>query len=108
LAELSAAAPLGATPAELAASYQQSGWRVDEAATLAMGAVHTKADTDAVGAAVRAVYLPWLEEAAKRLQDAVKKVGGMPALQAASDVAADSGTCTVFVDGLRYDVAQRL
>lgn len=108
LAELSAAAPIGATPAELAASYQQSGWRVDEAATQAMGAVHSKADTDAVGAAVRAVYLPWLEEAAKRLQDAVKKVGGMPALQAASDAAADSGTCTVFVDGLRYDVAQRL
>jgi hypothetical protein len=108
LAELSAAAPIGATPAELAASYQQSGWRVDDAATQAMGAVHTKADTDAVGAAVRAVYLPWLEEAAKRLQDAVKKVGGMPALQAASVAAADSGTCTVFVDGLRYDVAQRL
>lgn len=108
LAELSAAAPIGATPAELAASYQQSGWRVDEAATLAMGAVQSKADTDAVGAAVRAVYLPWLEEAAKRLQDAVKKVGGIPALQAASDAAADSGTCTVFVDGLRYDVAQRL
>lgn len=108
LAELSAAAPIGATPAELAASYQQSGWRVDEAATLAMGAVQTKADTEAVGAAVRAVYLPWLEEAAKRLQDAVKKVGGMPALQAASDAAADSGTCTVFVDGLRYDVAHRL
>lgn len=108
LAELSAAAPIGATPSELAASYQQSGWRVDEAATQAMGAVQTKADTDAVGAAVRAVYLPWLEEAAKRLQDAVKKVGGMPALHAASDAAADSGTCTVFVDGLRYDVAQRL
>ncbi|MFC7409479.1 BREX-1 system phosphatase PglZ type B [Hydrogenophaga atypica] len=108
LAELSAAVPIGATPSELAASYQQSGWRVDEAATLAMGSVHTKADTDAVGAAVRAVYLPWLEEAAKRLQDAVKKVGGMPSLQAASDAAADSGTCTVFVDGLRYDVAQRL
>ena len=108
LAELSAAAPIGATPAELAASYQQSGWHVDEAATQAMGAVHSKADTDAVGAAVRAIYLPWLEEAAKRLQDAVKKVGGMPALQAASDAAPDSGTCTVFVDGLRYDVAQRL
>lgn len=108
LAELSAAAPIGATPSELAASYQHSGWRVDEAATLAMGAVHTKADSDAVGAAVRAVYLPWLEEAATRLQDAVKKVGGMPALQAASDAAADSGTCTVFVDGLRYDVAHRL
>lgn len=108
LAELSAAAPIGATPSELAASYQQSGWLVDEAATQAMGAVQTKADTDAVGAAVRAVYLPWLEEAAKRLQDTVKKVGGMPALQSASDAATDTGTCTVFVDGLRYDVAQRL
>jgi hypothetical protein len=108
LAELSSGAPIGNTPAELAASYQQSGWRVDEAATLAMGAVQSKADTDAVGAAVRAVYLPWLEETAKRLQDAVKKVGGLPALEAASDAAADSGTCTVFVDGLRYDVAQRL
>ena len=108
LAELSTAAPIGSTPWELAASYQQSGWRVDEAAKLAMGAVHTKADTDVVGTAVRAVYLPWLEEAAKRLQDAVKKVGGMPALQAASDAATDTGTCTVFVDGLRYDVAQRL
>lgn len=108
LAELSAAAPIGSTPSELAASYQQSGWRVDEAATQAIGAVHTKADIDAVGAAVRAIYLPWLEEAAKRLQDAVKKVGGMPSLQAASDAAAESGTCTVFVDGLRYDIAQRL
>jgi hypothetical protein len=109
LAELSAAAPIGATPSELAASYQQSGWRVDEAATQAMGAVHSKADTDVVGAAVRAVYLLWLEEAAKRLQDAVKKVGGLPALHAGQDSpAAEAGTCTVFVDGLRYDVAQRL
>lgn len=108
LAELSAAAPIGSTPSELAASYQQFGWRVDEAATLAMGAVQSKADTDAVGAAVRAVYLPWLEEAAKRLQEAVKMLGGMPALQSASDAAGDVGTCTVFVDGLRYDVAHRL
>lgn len=109
LAALSTAAPIGATPVELAASYQQSGWCVDEAATQAMGAVQSKADTDAVGAAVRAVYLPWLEEAAKRLQNAVKKVGGMPSLQAASEAsAAELSTCTVFVDGLRYDVAQRL
>jgi hypothetical protein len=109
LAEFSAAAPIGVTPSALAASYQQSGWLVDEAATHAMGAVQTKADTDAVGAAVRAVYLPWLEEAAKRLQNAVKSVGGLSALQAASDAfAAEAGTCTVFVDGLRYDVAHRL
>ena len=109
LSELSAAAPIGNTPAELAASYQQAGWRVDDAATQAMGCVHTKADSESVGAAVRAVYLPWLEEAAKRLQDAVKKVGGLPPLEGAPDLSAgEAGTCTVFVDGLRYDVAQRL
>jgi hypothetical protein len=109
LAELSAALPIGNTPNELAVSYEKAGWRVDNAATQAMGAVHTKLDTDAVGHAVRALYLPWLEEAAKRLQDAVKKVGGLPPLQAAPDLSVkDKGTCSVFVDGLRYDVAQRL
>lgn len=109
LAELSAVLPIGNTPNELAASYEQAGWRVDDAATKAMGAVHTKLDTDAVGAAVRALYLPWLEEAAKRLQNAVKNVGGLPPLESAPDLSVkDKGTCTVFVDGLRYDVAHRL
>ena len=109
LAELSSAAPIGVTPSELAASYQQSGWHVDAAATQAMGVVHTKADTDAIGAAVRAVYLPWLDEAAKRLQDAIKRVGGLPVLHATADASDGSqGTCTMFVDGLRYDVAERL
>ena len=109
LADFSVAAPLGNSPAELAASYQQAGWQVDDAATLAMGSVHTKADSDAVGGAVRAVYLPWLEEAARRLQDAVKKMGGLPQLEGAPDLSVlEAGTCMVFVDGLRYDVAQHL
>ena len=73
-AELSAAAPIGATPAELAASYQQSGWRVDEAATLAMGAVQSKADTDAVGAAVRAVITVIAALTAKTTKACVARV----------------------------------
>jgi hypothetical protein len=109
LAELSTSVPIGGTPTELAASYQQSGWRVDDAATRALGVVQSKADTDAVGAAVRAIYLPWLEEAAKRLQDAVRQVGGMPPLPGGPELAVmEPGTCMVFVDGLRYDVAKRL
>ena len=40
----------------------ESGWQVDDAATRAMGSVQKKADSDAIGAAVRSVYLPWLEE----------------------------------------------
>lgn len=109
LTEFSAVAPIGKTPTELAASYQQSGWLVDDAATRALGCVQSQADTDAVGSAVRAVYLPWLEEAAVRLQDAAKAAGGLPQIDAGMDLTASApGTCTVFVDGLRYDVAQRL
>ena len=109
LAELSVAAPIGKTPTELALNYQQSGWQVDDAATRALGAVQSKADSDAVGTAVRAVYLPWLEEAAQRLQEAAKASGGLPPIDAGMDLtASEPGVCTVFVDGLRYDVAQRL
>lgn len=109
LAELSTTVPIGSTPAELAASYQHNGWQVDEAATLAMGSATAKADSDAVGAAVRALYLPWLEETAKRFQDATKHAGGLSPLVGECDPAmVAAGTCLIFVDGLRYDVAQRL
>ncbi len=102
--------PVGASPDQLALSYQAGGWEVDAAALRALGAVQTKADLDAVSAALRAVYLPWLEEAAKRLQEALMAAGGLgvaPAGSGAMDAPAD-GVCTVFVDGLRYDVAVAL
>lgn len=108
VAGLSATVPIGQTPAELAASYQQSGWQVDDAALLALGSVHLKSDVDAVSAALRAVYLPWVEEAAKRLQEAIKVTGGLTPLSMESAGEQSAGTCTLFVDGLRFDVAGRL
>lgn len=107
LAAGSAQIPAGATPELLAKSYREAGWKVDAAALHALGAVHSKSDVDAVSAAVRALYLPWTEEGAKRLQDAVKAVGHLGKPPAALPTLA-SGTCTVFVDGLRYDTAVRL
>ncbi len=107
LAERSASVPIGQTPAELAAAYQQSGWQVDQAALHALASVHTKADLDAVSAALRAMYLPWMEETAHRLQEAAKTTGGLAPLPTESAGSA-AGTCTVFVDGLRYDVAVQL
>lgn len=107
-ARLSATVPIGQTPAELAVNYQQSGWQVDDAALLALGSVHLKSDVDAVSAALRAVYLPWVEEAAKRLQEAIKVTGGLTPLSAESVGEQSAGTCTLFVDGLRFDVAGRL
>jgi len=102
VAHHSAVLPIGSTPTELASSYQQTGWQVDHAALHALACVHAKVDLDAVSSALRAMYLPWLEETASRLQQAVKAAGGLPVVPAETLAA---GTCMVFVDGLRYDVA---
>lgn len=108
LAQRSASVPIGQTPAELAADYQQTGWQVDQAALHALGCVQAKADLEAVSAALRAMYLPWMEEAARRLQEAAKAAGGLSPLPAEHNNGGGAGTCTVFVDGLRYDVAVQL
>ena len=114
LATLSKQTPTGTTLAQLAAGYQESGWKVDKAAMLAMATVTSKADTEAVGAALHAIYVPWLEDLADRFQELVKAEGGLPVEAASSrlgmrqDGASTDGVCTVFVDGLRYDVAMQL
>lgn len=107
VAQGSSTLPIGQTPEELAQSYQQTGWQVDLEAMQALAATHTKADLDAVSAALRAMYLPWLEDAALRLQETAKKTGGL-ALEKPTTDDISAGCCTVFVDGLRYDVAMRL
>jgi hypothetical protein len=108
VAELSASLPIGKKPADLATDYQQNGWRVDQAAMQALASVQSKADLDAVSAALRPMYLPWLEESARRLQDATKETGGLSPVPTEQVSNLGAGTCTVFVDGLRYDVAVRL
>ena len=113
LASLSTESPGGATLAKLAGKYEEVGWKVDQAALQALAAVSTKADTDAVGIALRALYVPWLEASAQRFQELVKAEGRLSPPRGTSGVESGSdpppeGVCTVFVDGLRYDVAMRL
>ena len=108
VAERSSMVPVGQTPSELATAYQQTGWQVDQAALQALASVYAKADLDAVGVALHSMYLPWMEESARRLQEAAKAAGGLPPLLKEQASVARAGTCTVFVDGLRYDVAVQL
>ncbi len=108
VAERSSMMPVGQTPSELATAYQQTGWQVDQAALQALASVYAKADLDAVSVALRSMYLPWMEESARRLQEAAKAAGGLPPLLKEQASVARAGTCTVFVDGLRYDVAAQL
>ena len=77
LAQCSAQLPTGSSPDELAQSYQGAGWKVDQAASRALAAVQATEDVVAVSAALRAIYLPWLDECAKRLQGAVKACGSL-------------------------------
>jgi hypothetical protein len=111
LATLSKQVPGGATLTQMAANYQDAGWKVDQAAMRALAAVSSKADTEAIGAALRALYVPWLEESAHRFQTLVKAEGGLGQPTAKGTTIGDmqlDGVCTVFVDGLRYDVAMQL
>lgn len=91
----------------LAKAYLDSGWQVDAEARRSFAAVRLKTDMDAVTAALRAAYLPWLEQQAKR-------VAGWSASYpnasqgTARELNATPGTVYLFVDGLRTDVALEL
>jgi hypothetical protein len=93
----------GTDAASFAADYQNEGWKVDAAARRAFALARDKADAEAVRAALRAVYLPWLETAAERLQAAPPQrepgSAGTPA---------EAGTVWLFIDGLRADLALEL
>lgn len=95
---------------DLEKQYIQDGYLADDAALRALAAVKTAADSLAVEAAVRALYLPWLEQAAERLQELVA-LSPLPTARSSNRppvVTADVGCCILFADGLRYDLAQRL
>ena len=100
----------GASPAEMAALYVDGAWEVDAAALSAMAAVQSAADKDAVQQALGAVYSPWLESAARRLQELVERdpLDGDDGPGPHQERVAAAGDLCLFSDGLRFDIAQRL
>lgn len=106
LAALVRKVPAAGSVAEMAASYAEEGWRADDAVMCALAAVSSKADRDAVTQAIRAVYMPWLDAAARRFQDAVEPAAAEYQVQPLTDW--PTGTCVIFFDGLRFDIAKRV
>ena len=98
----------GSSPGEMAQLYIEGGYQADHAALMAIGSVRTTEDYRAVQAAVRSMYLPWLEDAARHLQDLIAREPLPNASDAQPLVTAEPGQCLLFVDGLRFDLAQRL
>jgi hypothetical protein len=60
----------------------------------------------AVQAAVRCMYLPWLEDTARHFQQCLV-VKALPAVLQQGETEVDTGECILFADGLRFDIGQR-
>jgi len=73
----------------------------------AVACVKTAEDTTAVQAAVRCVYLPWLEDTARHFQNCLL-TKDLPAVAQQEGITVEDGVCILFADGLRFDVGQRL
>ncbi len=99
----------GSSIQEMAKSYKDSAWRVDAEALLAAAAVRSAADRQAISKALDVVYRPWLESAAEHLQFlADKKSLSRHDTKSQEDLLVEPGGIMLFVDGLRFDVSQRL
>lgn len=98
--------PVGAgTPQEIAERYVSGSWQVDALALEVMAAGKSAADSEALHAALRAVYRPWLAAGARTFQDAVHR-NGLP--KPSPQATVTPGRCWLFTDGLRFDVARLL
>ena len=94
---------------DLAAGFQSQGWRGDDGVIQALAQVENPADFKAVTTAIRSVYLPWIEESARYLQqlvDGATYPGGADPEAPPEEYSA--GDCVLFVDGLRFDTGKRL
>ncbi len=94
---------------DVASAYAASGWRADTAVLDALASVDEPHDVGAVSAAIRALYLSWIQESAAHLQDLLSAApypGGVPADPGPFPY--EEGECVLFVDGLRFDIAMRL
>src|ERR1035437_4471187 len=107
LAKLCGVAPGAPTPEAYAGYYACDGWRVDAAALAAMAACGTPEQHGALLGTVRAVYLPWLENTARHLQQLIRD-NGQSVSKRAKPIVTAAGRLVLFADGLRMDVAQHL
>ena len=100
--------PLAAPSAEeLGDMYAKTGWEVDAAVLAALGCCTSVDHEEPICNAVRSLYLQWLDESDRNLQNLKKQnPDSMKPRQGTVEIA--EGRVVIFADGLRFDVAQRL
>lgn len=103
LADLTANPAPGGELKSQVAWYAAEGHKIDDLALRAIAAAATASDRESVCKALKLIYDPWVDDAARTFQAAT--VAGYKS-ETGLDVPA--GTCVVFVDALRFDLGQRL
>jgi hypothetical protein len=108
LADLTESIGVGNDIPALAAHHAAAGWRVDRAFTATLATLEQgHPQSSAVASVAESLYRPWLEASTQAFQQAwtAAPPAGHPA-----GIGADEpvGTCTLFVDGLRFDLAAEL
>ncbi|MGD9659787.1 MAG: BREX-1 system phosphatase PglZ type B [Porticoccaceae bacterium] len=100
----------GADAQEMAALYRQHYWQADDQMLKALAYPLPATQQARVQKILALIYTPWLDEVTRNFQGLVK-AKGYPGLGQVSEATADyalAGEVVFFVDGLRYDIAQRL
>lgn len=97
----------GDSPKAMADLYAHGGYLADDTILRALAEVKSAEDVAAVSAVARAIYLPWLQDAAEHFQNLVA-ASPLPTKGSQESVTVEARTCILFVDGLRLDLGQRL
>lgn len=110
IAALTEKAFSGAEPSDMARQYRDTYWQVDDSVLNALASPMPLGHQPLIHKLLSIIYTPWLEEVTRNFQEAVRLNGYPGEVEAnkAIENYQQGGEVVFFVDGLRYDVAQRL
>ena len=97
----------GSTLSAAAAAYAGSGYQCDSAAMEALASFRSGPEANLVARVVRGLYEPWLDKSARHFQTLVV-AEPQELRKEVTQPTTDKDTCLLFVDGLRFDLAERL
>lgn len=100
----------GTDPEEMASQYRESYWRADDHALRALAYPLSPGQQTLVHGLLDLIYTPWLDGVTRNFQNLVRSRGypGIDQVNEATAEYAVAGEAVFFVDGLRFDTAQRL
>jgi hypothetical protein len=100
----------GTDPEEMASQYRESYWRADDHALRALAYPLSPGLQALVQGLLDLIYTPWLDGVTRNFQSLVRSKGypGIDQVNEATAEYAVAGEAVFFVDGLRFDTAQRL